>query len=361
MKTKQIILAFFLSLPILSGAQPHLSVSATEHDFGLLTRNKPATASFTLTNIGNDPLQLARVTTSCACTLAEWPEQPIPPGGKAVITATFDAKMMGRFHKFINIYSNSQPALMRLSLKGEVLLEGAEQGSGLTEQIGDFLLNTRNIEFDPVGKGEKPKAVIELLNTSKHAIDLNLLHLPPYLSMKAIPQTLAARRKGQIILTLETDYLKEYGLTQTPLYLARYSADKVSNDNEIMVSSILLPDFSNLSTTQLENAPRMELSETEFDLGTVKNKGSVSRTILVSNVGKSRLEIKTLQVFNPAVSLTLGKRYLRPGETSKLKMKLNGKLFYKMKGETKALMITNDPENPYVMIQLNAQKEPVKQ
>lgn len=351
------ILAAALSLPLLSWAQAHLSVSATEHDFGLLTRNKPAVASFTLTNIGNDPLQISRVTTSCACALVEWPEQAIAPGGKATITATFDAKMMGRFHKFINIYSNSQPALMRLSLKGEVLLEGAELGSGLTEQIGDFLINTRSIEFDPAEKGERPKAVIELLNTSKHAIDLNLLHLPPYLSMKASPQTLAARRKGQIVLTLETDRLKEYGLTQTPIYLARYSADKVSNDNEILVSSVLLPDFSHLSATQLENAPRMELSDVEFDFGTIKDRGSVSHTIIISNVGKSRLEIKKLQVFNPAVSLTLGKRYLKPGETCKLKLKLNGKLFYKMKGETKALMITNDPENPYTMIQLKAQKE----
>ncbi len=357
MKIKLRILFFLLSLPLLSWAQAHLSVNATEHDFGLLTRNKPATASFTITNIGNDPLLISRVTTSCACTLVEWPQQPVAPGEKASIKATFDAKMMGRFHKFINLYSNSSQALIRLSLKGEVLLEGAEQGSGLAEEIGDFLLNTRHIEFDPAEKGEKPTATIELLNTSKQAIELKLLHLPPYLTLKATPPTLAPRRKGQITLTLETEYLTEYGLTQTPVYLARYSADKVSTDNEIVISSILLPDFSMLNETQLANAPRLELSETDLDLGIVREKGSVTRTITVTNQGKSRLDIEKLQVFNPALGLRLGKRHLKPGESCKLKLKLNGKLLYKMKGETKALMITNDPENPYVMIQLHVQKE----
>lgn len=357
MKTRFTILGCLLSLSTAGWSQAHLSVNATEHDFGMITRDKPATTSFTITNIGNDPLKISRVTTSCACTLTEWPQQPIAPGEKATITATFDGKMMGRFQKFINIYSNSQPAFLRLSLKGEVLLEGAEEGSGLTEQIGELLLDTRDVEFEPVEKGEKPKAVINVLNTSKQPIELKLLHLPPYLKMKAAPRTLGPRRKGKIVLTLETDQLKEYGLTQTQVYLARYSADKVSNDNEIIVSSILLPDFSNLTENQLANAPRLELSEYEFNLGVIKRRGSVSRTITVSNLGKSRLDFKKLQVFNPAVNLVLGKRYLKPGETCKLKLKLNSKLFYKMKGETKALMITNDPEHPFVMIQLKAQKE----
>ncbi len=357
MKIRLTILSALLSLSTLTWGQAHLSVSATEHDFGLITRNKPATASFTVTNIGTDPLEISRVTTSCACTLVDWPALPIAPGGKAVITTTYDAKMMGRFQKFINIYSNSQPTLMRLSLKGEVLLEGAETGSGLTEEIGELLVNTRNIEFEPAGKGEKPKAVIEVLNSAKHPIEMKLLHLPPYLSMQATPETLQPRRKGKIVLTLETDQLKEYGLTQTSVYLARFAADKVSNDNEIVVSSILLPDFSNLTAQQLENAPRLELSDYEFDLGVIKEKGSVSRTLIVTNQGKSRLEIKKLQVFNPAISITLSKRNLRAGESCKLELKLNGKLFYKMKGETKALMITNDPDNPFVILQLKAKKE----
>lgn len=357
MSNKLLLAAALLATSLGIRAQAHLSVNAQSHDFGLLTYNKPATATFTLTNIGNDTLRIHRVTTSCACTPVEYPRTPLAPGEQATISATYDAKTMGHFHKFIHIYSNSTPSLMRLALKGEVLLEGAEKSTGLTEQIGDFLLNTRNLEFEPSEKGHNPKATLRLLNTGKTPIDLQLLHLPPYITMEAHPRTLPPRRKGTIELTLKTGELPDYGLTQTSVYLARYAADKVNPDNEITLSSILLPDFSHLTQAQLDAAPRIELSDYEFDLGTVSPRKNISRTAVLTNQGRSKLKIEKLQVFSPAISLSLGKRTLKPGESCKLKLKLHGKHFYRFKGETKALIISNDPEQPFIIIQLKAKKE----
>jgi len=357
MNLQKLLLAAFLVTPLSGWAQAHLSVNEIEHNFGLITHEKPATATFTVTNIGTAPLEISKVKASCACTLVKWPKAPIAAGGKDTITVTYDAVMMGHFVKFINIYSNSETSLTRLTLKGEVLLEGAEKGSGLTEQIGDLLLDTRNVEFEPVGKGEKPRTTIEILNASKQSLDIQLMHLPPYLTMQASPRVLAPRRKGKIILTLETEKLKEYGLTQTPIYLARYAGDKVSVANEITISSVLLPDFTNLSASQLSAAPHIQLSEDEVQMGIIKKKESKTATILVTNQGKSKLEIKKLQVFNPAIGLSLSKSVLKPGESAKLKLTLNGKHFYRFKSEPKILIITNDPEAPYLFVSILAEKE----
>lgn len=357
MNLQKLLLAAFLLSPLSGWAQAHLSVNEIEHNFGLITHKKPATTTFTVTNIGTAPLEISKVKTSCACTLVKWPKAPIAVGEKDTITVTYDAVMMGHFVKFVNIYSNSEISLTRLTLKGEVLLEGAEKGTGLTEQIGDLLLDTRSVEFEPVGKGEKPRATIDILNASKQSLDVQLMHLPPYLTMQASPRVLAPRRKGKIILTLETEKLKEYGLTQTPVYLARYPGDKVSVANEITVSSVLLPDFTNLNATQLAAAPRIQLSEDEVQMGIIKEKGSKTAMLLVTNQGKSKLEIKKLQVFNPAISLSLSKSVLKPGETAKLKLKLNGKHFYRFKSEPKILIITNDPEAPYLFVSIIAEKE----
>ena len=79
--------------------------------------------------------------------------------------------------------------------------------------------------------------------------------------------------------------------------------------------------------------------------------------LLVTNQGKSKLEIKKLQVFNPADSLSLSKSVLKPGETAKLKLKLNGKHFYRFKSEPKILIITNDPEAPYLFVSIIAEEE----
>ncbi len=357
MRTK-ILLASALLAATTAFGQAHLSVDAGTHNFGFITYGKPVTASFRLTNIGNEPLQIGRIETSCACTVAESPLFLLQPGEQTTVKVTYDAKTMGRFHKFVHIFTNnSQSEYVRLSLQGEVLLEGADTGDDQFEEtIGNFLLNSRHIEFEPTQRGGKPTATIHLLNTGKQALELSLLHLPPYVSMKAQPYLLPPRRKGKITLTLDTKGLPDYGLMQIPIHLARHAGDKVDEENEITLSAILLPDFSNLTEAQLAAAPAMELSQYEFDLGAVPAHGSKKCTATLTNRGLSTLHVEKLQVFSPAVSVSLKQRAIEPGETVKLKIKLNGKLFNQLKGETKVLIVSDDPKQPFVILQLNAQK-----
>ena len=61
------------------------------------------------------------------------------------------------------------------------------------------------------------------------------MHLPPYLKMEAEPKVLLKGKKGTIKLTLDASQLKDYGLTQTSVYLSRFSGDKVSEDNETLL------------------------------------------------------------------------------------------------------------------------------
>ena len=57
----------------------------------------------------------------------------------------------------------------------------------------------------------------------------------------------------------------------------------------------------------------------------------------------------------------MGKKLIQPGQTSKLKVEISGKWLKKTKGETKVMMITNDPVNPLVMINLKVKiKEETK-
>ncbi|MBU5895447.1 DUF1573 domain-containing protein, partial [Vibrio cholerae O1] len=67
---------------------------------------------YTITNTGNEPLVLTNVTTSCACAVADWTKEPIAPGAKGTVKASFDAKALGRFDKSIGIYSNATPNLV---------------------------------------------------------------------------------------------------------------------------------------------------------------------------------------------------------------------------------------------------------
>lgn len=55
-------------------------------------------------------------------------------------------------------------------------------------------------------------------------------------------------------------------------------------------------------------------------------------------------------MFSSALSVSLNKSVLDPGEEAKLKVTANVERMKKSKSEPKVLMITNDPNNPKVEI-----------
>lgn len=95
----------------------------TTHQFGEITQNTPATATFKLTNQGNQPLLLKEVKPSCGCTVANYPQEPILPGETAEITTTYNAKKAGKFQKTVKVLTNLSDTAIPLTLKGTVIAE----------------------------------------------------------------------------------------------------------------------------------------------------------------------------------------------------------------------------------------------
>jgi hypothetical protein len=92
----------------------------TTVDFGKIPIENPVTAEFSFKNPGMIPLIITEVKSSCGCTVADYPKQPIAPGGQGKIIATYDAKLSGYFNKTITVYSNTEDGITELYIKGEV-------------------------------------------------------------------------------------------------------------------------------------------------------------------------------------------------------------------------------------------------
>lgn len=93
----------------------------TQYSFGKIPQNKPAKATFSFTNEGNEPLIITQATGSCGCTVANYPKEPIMPGQKGEVTAIYNAANLGSFHKTVTLTSNSAQAKTVLSINGEVI------------------------------------------------------------------------------------------------------------------------------------------------------------------------------------------------------------------------------------------------
>ncbi|HJY23125.1 MAG TPA: DUF1573 domain-containing protein, partial [Hanamia sp.] len=72
-------------------------------DFGKIKQNVPVTATFIVTNIGNEPLIIDQATPSCGCTVSDYTKAPVAPGKTGTIKATFNAAAVGPIDKTITV------------------------------------------------------------------------------------------------------------------------------------------------------------------------------------------------------------------------------------------------------------------
>lgn len=77
---------------------------------------------FSFKNKSKKPLSILSVQTSCGCTTAQKPEEPIAKHKKGQISVSYDTKRVGEFVKSITVTSNIGDPVV-LTIRGNVLPE----------------------------------------------------------------------------------------------------------------------------------------------------------------------------------------------------------------------------------------------
>ncbi len=342
---KRILLLFLSALSLLPAFGSHPVVDQELRHVGEVLWQQPCTAEFTLTNKDKRPLYISSMRVSCGCLQAKASADVIPSGGSATVRLTYDARQMGTFRTEVAVYFRGDNTPLQLAMEGRVVRERLAVDTLLPVDMGNVRLSTANIEFEQVNRGDRPVQEIEIINTERGNYTPSLMHLPTYLTAECIPEVLHGGERGIIRLTLDSEQLPDYGLTQTTVYLSRYHGERVSDDNELQVSAILLPSFNQFSEAQLSRAPRMQLSEENVVMeGIADNKKKkLTAVVVVSNAGDTPLSVKHLQVSHRSVGVSLGNRTIAPGASTKLKITLTPSMLKTSKVRPRILLITDDP------------------
>ncbi|MBQ8464189.1 MAG: DUF1573 domain-containing protein [Prevotella sp.] len=313
----------------------------------------PVTATFELKNKGSRHLVIEDVKPDCGCTKVDFPRQGINAGEKFTITMTYDARMLGHFSKQAAVYSNGSREPFYLTMEGVVLAELKDYSKTYPYAFGDLLADVDNVEFDDVNKGEHPEMVISVVNNGDSVMTPNVLHLPSYLTAQAEPETLAPGRSGTITLTLNSENIHDFGLTQTTVYLASQLGEKVGSDIELPVSVVLLPNTLHFEGARKQYAPRLQLSADSVVLGRTGGKMLKQEAITLTNTGRLPLNISSLQMFTPGLKVTLDRRELQPQQTARLKVAIADRAaLLKARQRPRVLMITSDPDHAKVIIKV---------
>lgn len=100
---------------------PILTMDESEFDFGIINEGDVVEHAYSFTNTGTAPLLVLNATSTCGCTVPEWPDKPIAVGEKGTIKVIFDSKNKpGSQNKEVTIFANTFPNKTTVRIKGQV-------------------------------------------------------------------------------------------------------------------------------------------------------------------------------------------------------------------------------------------------
>jgi hypothetical protein len=255
------------------------------------------------------------------------------------------------------VRSNGSEKPLYLTMKGLVLAELEDFTGKYPIAWGDLLLDKADLEYDDVNKGDHPVQEIHILNNGEKTMTPNVMHLPPYLTALVTPEKLEPLKAGTIAITLNSEKLRDFGLNQTSVYIAQQLGEKVSQNNEVPVSAVLLPDLKDYDDVSKALAPQLQMSATEVDFTDFGGKSKKTAEITLVNTGKTTLEIRSMQMFTRGLKLTLSSTKLEPSQQATMKITGIADDLQKVRTKPRILMITNDPDHAKLIINIKVKSE----
>ena len=241
-------------------------------------------------------------------------------------------------------------------MRGKVVGSVVDFAGSYDEMLGVIKSDAQEVEFDDVNRGDRPVQRIHIFNPTDELLEPVVMHLPSYLHAFVSPSKVAPRHSAEISFVLDSKKLRDLGLNQTSVYLGERPGDKIAPEKEIVVSAVLLPGFENMTPAKKALAPKIEMSATDLNLGSFNGKKKLKGEILITNKGKSELDIRSMQMFTMGLQVNLKKSKIQPGETVKMKVTAVAADLKKSRvRHPRILIITNDPDHAKVVVKIYVQ------
>jgi hypothetical protein len=328
---------------------PAISFQEDTHDFGKFNEaDGPVTYQFEFVNTGGNDLIIQNVTASCGCTAPKWSREPVPPGGKGFVAATYNpAGRPGPFRKYVSVVSNANPGSVRLTIAGEVLPKPRSIEDDYRYAMGPLRLKSNHLAFGNIKNTQKSDNSLEVINNSDEPLKIEFERVPAHITIKASPASLKPHEKGTIVATYDAPMRNDWGFVIDRMGVKINGVSE--RDYSLVVSANIEEDFSTMTPEQLAKAPVLNVDDPEFAFGTIKQGDKVEHIYVLTNSGKSDLQIRKVSASCGCTAVQPEKNVIGPGESVNIKTVFNsaGKVGNQNKTVT---IITNDPRKSKMIL-----------
>ena len=354
MRKKILYITVCVTMGTLEAMAQGLTPVYKEVDCGELLYNRPATYVVELQNTSAEAVEIKDIDTGCGCTTATYTKGRLMPNAKAQVALTFDAKQLGHFNRVVRVFTQADRmgTPTEITIRGVVVPKIINYSGQYPHKMGVLLADKDNIEFDDINKGQRLTQEIHIMNPSTRNTSPVLLRRPSWITAEMKPAVLGPKQKGIMKVTIHSNELRDYGLSQTTVFLGSSTSDKVNHEKAITISSVLLPPAVAKDDVKRAYAPHISLSRKHIDMTPLQTKSKYKDEITISNTGRTVLDIQKLQLFTTGVQVSLDKQKIEPGETANLIVTCKAKDIKKLKVRPRLLMITNDPSNQKIILEI---------
>jgi hypothetical protein len=188
--------------PKLSPLSANLKFEKTDIKAPVMNEDdSPADFIFRFKNVGDKPLKIHKIISTCTCAKAVAEDTEIQPGKESSIRLTYNPKgHPGKFNRRVFVYcdTTSNPAAV-LSLSVEV--ENSSDLSGLYPvQMGKIRLRRSQANFHAEKKAEESLRFINL-SGKPLKLEAEKMFLPPCLGFRTEPEVVADSQEGMIVIS----------------------------------------------------------------------------------------------------------------------------------------------------------------
>ncbi len=290
-------------------AQPVIRFDTLEYDFGEVRElGGIVQYRFVYQNVGDKPLIINTVHTSCGCTSPAWSKEPVLPSKSGYIDVSFDPRdRPGAFTKSIIIDCNATEKSITLYISGNVMPRPEPLSSSYPYEMLDLRLKATTVNYGKIIAGQTATKEIEVINPSKANLVIapDADNTPPYMQISAKPSILKPGEKGVIKCQFNTAKYGDYDYVQfdVPILVNTYSY-------ALHVKGII---YENFTEKDKKNAPILTLTESSIDLGEIPSGEVKICRINYKNTGADTLRIRAVRNACDCISIRIDTPTVAPG------------------------------------------------
>lgn len=354
-----------------------VSVDKQVHDFGdIYISDGPVSCTFTFTNISDKPVLLFQAVSSCGCTDAEWTREPIQPGKKGTVTATYNNEDGPYpFDKTITVYVSDMKKPFVLHIRGSVHENAKPLKETYPIKIGNFGVKSLEFKAGNLSQREIKSGNIVIANVGITPMDVKFENVSEGLTLDVYPNPVPAKSIATLSYSIKASR-ERWGKNwyyATPVIDGRtYKAigkipakDKAEGENyysednkrigigksEIAFWAVTKENFSSLPEDYKQDGPNPSFSKSTIDFGKLSSGSKTTLTFEYTNKGKRESEFFKLDADCSNVTVKEMSK-TAPGKKGSIVIELNTAGMPKGENIIALNLFTNSPLRPVISLQI---------